>query len=256
MKQPGFRSLFLAVATVLAVLSPAPQAIAQTPLAQLMTEPDERHSMVLEFSPDGRRLAIASLSDLWIRDIGTGEVLFQEKLETSVNDLAFLPNGEHLAVALGEDGVLVLDPQNRIRPELHRIAGTWDKVRAHTDGLGLYGGNWETAKSTLLNDIVFSEIELFNLFPSHQFDSQGNTTLARLEWQMHLRTHAQFEALRTSGDVNSVHSSALYDFIARGLVALIHTDPDADPLSVMSVTQGSPMVSKNFATSAEPEPEG
>jgi len=229
MKRPGFRSLFLAVTIFLAILNTAPQAIPQAPIAQLTTEPDERHSMVLEFSPDGRRLAIASLSDLWIRDIRAGEVLFQEKLETSVNDLAFLPNGEHLAVALGEDGVLVLNTENRIRPEIHRVAGTWDKVRAHTVGQGLYGGNWETAKSTLLTETAYGEIDLSDLFPSHQFDSQGNTTLVRMEWQMHLQSHEEFETLRFSGDVNSVHSSALYNFLARELITLIHTDPKADP---------------------------
>ncbi|SLN42941.1 WD domain, G-beta repeat [Falsiruegeria litorea R37] len=229
MKQPGFRSFVLAVATLLTILSATPQAIAQPPIAQVMTEPDERHSMVLEFSPDGRRLAIASLSDLWIRDIGTGEVLFQEKLETSVQDLTFLPNGKFLAVALGEKGVIVFDPQNRTQPEAHRIPGTWDKVRAHADGTGLYGGNWETAKSMQLPGTTYSEIDLFILFPSYQFDADGNTTIARMNWQMHLQNHAEFESLRTSGNVNSVYSSALYNFIARGLIALIHTDPEADP---------------------------
>ncbi|MCR9195441.1 MAG: WD40 repeat domain-containing protein, partial [Hyphomonas sp.] len=82
----------------------------------------------MDFSPDGVRLAIASLDSLKVYELGDGSVSFRADLSSSVSDVLFAQDGNRLAVALGDDGLVILDVERPARPEVAYLEGDWSRL--------------------------------------------------------------------------------------------------------------------------------
>lgn len=119
--------MILRLAVLLALAVPA-AALAQTPVTRIAEVSDSHVAM--DFSPDGHRLAVASVNSLRVYDATTGAVLLRDDFdfETYLNDVLFAPDGVHLALAMGDKGLALLDTRQPADPVVLRHEGDWQTL--------------------------------------------------------------------------------------------------------------------------------
>ncbi|NDR56817.1 outer membrane protein assembly factor BamB family protein [Aliiruegeria sabulilitoris] len=149
---------------LIALLLPV-QAAAQTPIARLSEVAD--FVVAMDFSPDGTRLAVGDVNSLRIYDAVEGGLLFQTDFDFGIfiEDVLIAPDGDRVALALGENGVAVVDSRLPANPVILRRDGAWrNLIRTRQGGAFVATENfagtavkleWETLAA---EDIRFDEV--------------------------------------------------------------------------------------------------
>ncbi|MGR3373202.1 hypothetical protein [Pseudooceanicola nanhaiensis] len=125
----------LARLSLLLLVHAAPLA-AQTP--ELSLDTLGRESVSMDFSPDGERLAEAALDRVAVRDLATGEVIFEAVLDDLATDVTFGASPDEIVVAMRDAGARRFDLSDSARPERAHLPGTWTSIDADGAG-GVFG---------------------------------------------------------------------------------------------------------------------
>lgn len=171
-----WRFAMLVLFAVVTSVVTADRLVAQTPVRSFPAVSDQNVNMA--FSPDGQSIAVANLSRVWVFDLETGELVREIQLEGLISDIAFAEGGAMVAVALGNQGAVILDAQSPGMPERERFTGLWSHIATTLDGNGVYGWGWRDFHSVQLGQEQASSFPRDSFFVSYVFNNQGEVTAA------------------------------------------------------------------------------